>query len=136
MYSYKLKEVKENPLDSIVEKSGITAEFSINQLLEEGKRIEKKVTEIKGQLTIEEAKKTNVEENHPFVLEELSEEEIKKAHHITFHRQLKSNISQLNEYISRLENAIKENNEEIEKIKQDLDIRELNVEDLNAETKE
>lgn len=68
-YEYKIKESKEDPRESVIEKSGITSEFTVHQIEASIKQNAKTVKELTAMEQIESAKVTNVETNHPFVKE-------------------------------------------------------------------
>lgn len=66
--TYKLKELnKEDPMDSVIEKTGHTVEFSMSNVRENEAAVEKAVKELTAQKNLEDAKMRNIEEHYPFV---------------------------------------------------------------------
>lgn len=76
---YKLKEKAENPREAVIEMSGKTIEFTLQDLEGNIKRAEKTVVELEAQAKINRAKMTNIETNYPFVLE-MSEKDLFTCH--------------------------------------------------------
>lgn len=111
-YKYEIKEDKEDKGEAVIKKSKITVEFTLNQLKEEKKRIEKVLEETKAQYEVDSAARTNIETNHPYVLE-VDDEEVKKSHAITLHREYdrKCLASQLK--INQIEKIFKEHDGEL-----------------------
>lgn len=66
--SYKLKQLnEEDPMDSVIEKTGHVVEFSMTQVNANKKIVEKSMRELESQKAHEEAKMKNIEEHHEFV---------------------------------------------------------------------
>ena len=66
--SYKLKQLnEEDPMDSVIEKTGHVVEFSMTQVNANKKVVEKSMRELEAQKAHEEAKMKNIEEHHEFV---------------------------------------------------------------------
>ena len=66
---YKLVEKNTDPLKAVIEKSGITVEFTLEDMLDEQKQLRKVLDEYKAQRSFESAKMENIEHFHPFVLD-------------------------------------------------------------------
>jgi hypothetical protein len=131
-HNYKIIENKENPLESIIEKDGITVQFTLVGMETQAKMVEKKLTEMKAQLELEEASAKNVENNHPEVIDP-SEEEIKKAHNIVLHISYKTKAKEIAEEIAKIEQAFVDYKAELDEIKNQTGLSplvELNTEDL------
>ncbi len=73
MLKYKIKKKSKVTADSIIEVSGITREFSIAEVNDNIKSLEKLKREIEPMVGVYEAKITNIVNNHPEVLK-LSDE--------------------------------------------------------------
>lgn len=67
-FTYKVvEEHPEDPMLNVVEKGNITAKFTPYQLQGNIDQNKKMVKELKGKLMLEEAKRKNIEDHHPFV---------------------------------------------------------------------
>lgn len=78
-HSYRVVKESEDSKDSVIEKSGITAEFTIRDIEAEEASVAKKIVELKSMKQIRDAVMVNVGENHPFVLD-MSEEDRHAVH--------------------------------------------------------
>lgn len=67
MFQYKVKEPNEDPKQALIEKAGITAEFTLEQVEAQEKAWEKTVTELDAKVRVEKAVMDNIERNYPFV---------------------------------------------------------------------
>lgn len=68
IYTYEVsKRHIKDPSLSIVRKSGITAEFSLRELMAERAQIDKRIKELEGQKKINDATVKNIEQHHPEV---------------------------------------------------------------------
>lgn len=66
--TYRLKKLnEEDPMDSVIEKTGHIVEFTMTQVNNNKKVVEKTLRELEGQKEHEEAKMKNIEEHHEFV---------------------------------------------------------------------
>ena len=66
--TYKLKQLnEEDPMDSIIEKSGHVVEFSMTAVDSNKKIVEKSIRELEAQKAHEDAKMQNIEQHHEFV---------------------------------------------------------------------
>jgi hypothetical protein len=76
---YKIYKKNKDAKEVIIEKSGITAQFTINDIEKHEMYLEKSLKEVEGKLQIEEARSTNILNNNVFLMK-LSEEELNAAH--------------------------------------------------------
>src|SRR4051794_21287369 len=68
-YQYRLLEPNEDYKQAVIEKAGITADFTIAEVEGMQERNKKGLLEVEGQLKIERAKLSNIENHHPKVKE-------------------------------------------------------------------
>lgn len=73
-HTYKIKEHNADPMNAVIEKGGITAEFTLNDLEGERRSWQKMLEEYKSKRSLEQAKVENIEHFHPFV-KELSDQD-------------------------------------------------------------
>lgn len=67
-FTYKVvEESKEDPIFNIIEKGNVTVRFSLDEVQRNIDQNKKLVKELKAKLDLEEAKRKNIEEHHPFV---------------------------------------------------------------------
>jgi hypothetical protein len=78
-FRYKLLESNSDYKQSKIEKSGITAVFTLAEVEQHRDRLEQMRKELEAKATIERAKIKNIEDHHPFV-KKLSEFELFTAH--------------------------------------------------------
>ena len=114
-HNYKIIEDKDNANESVIEKDGLTAKFTLFEMETQKKRVEKKLEELKAQKEIEEASAKNVENNHPEVID-VSEEELKKAHNIVLHARYKEEARVAQEEIEKIEKAFEDYAKELAEI--------------------
>ena len=77
---YKIKTLDEtDPRNSMIEMHGKPIEFTIHGMQASIKNAEKNITELEAQATVNRAKMTNIETNHPFVLD-MSEQDMFTCH--------------------------------------------------------
>ena len=69
MITYKIKENALDPLDSLIEKSGGTVEFSVRKVNDDIVYLEKAKKEVTGLLGINKATMENVKRTHPHIAE-------------------------------------------------------------------
>jgi len=74
-----LKKNKENAIDSLIEKDGITAQFTARQVIQHEIQLNKQVLEMEGNIELHEAKTSNILSNNPF-LATLTEEQMHATH--------------------------------------------------------
>jgi TolA-binding protein len=69
IYTYEVSKThKKDPSLSVVRKSGITAEFTMQELISERLTMEKRIKELEGQKKINDATVKNIEDHHPEVM--------------------------------------------------------------------
>lgn len=68
-FTYKIVEEKPDPMDSVIEKSGLTAKFTLREIAANRKQLDRLHKELKGQKMIADAKIVNIETNHPWTKE-------------------------------------------------------------------
>jgi hypothetical protein len=66
-YSYRLLQPNDDYKQAVIEKAGITADFTLLEVEQMQERNKKGLLEAESQLTIEKAKLTNIERHHPQV---------------------------------------------------------------------
>lgn len=66
---YKIVEKKEDPKESVIEKTGHVIKFSIYEVEAVSAANEKELRAVKGKREVEAAKMSNIEHFHPFVLD-------------------------------------------------------------------
>lgn len=76
---YKIVKKAENPHESTIQMNGKPIEFSLMTIASNIERANKSSTELEAQAKLNRAKMTNIEENHPFILQ-LTEMELFTAH--------------------------------------------------------
>lgn len=76
---YTIKEKHDDPKMTVIEKTGIVADFTLAELEGNIRLNEKYEKEIKAKMEYEAAKMKNIEANHPFVLD-MSEQDLFTAH--------------------------------------------------------
>jgi hypothetical protein len=74
-YSYKVLEPKEDWKDTIIEKGGISARFTVHDFEKNIERMEKIIKELEGTHKLNLAMMDNIERNYPFV-KEMSEQDL------------------------------------------------------------
>ena len=79
MIQYKIYKKNKDSKETLIEKSGITAQFTISDIERHEEYLVKSLKEIEGQLTLEDAKATNILNNNIFLMK-LSEKEIHASH--------------------------------------------------------
>lgn len=115
-YEYKVVEEKENPLDSVIEKSNLSVKFTLSDLQNDFERANKIIAEARAQKEVDGAAKLNISTNHPHVLE-ATDEEVQKAHALTLYRQYINKVKEAEQKIVDVENYFKGYYEELEVIK-------------------
>lgn len=79
MIQYKIYKKNKEAKEVVIEKSGTTTQFTINDIEKHEAYLARSLKEVEGQLGIEEAKATNILNNNVFLMK-LSEEEIHATH--------------------------------------------------------
>lgn len=102
MIEYKIKEKNENPLDTVIEKTGQSISFTLRGAEDNKISMEKMLKEFKAQLDLDSAKMKNIEDHHPFVLD-MSEQDLFTVH---MYMESKVVVKKLPEKIEQTEQAL------------------------------
>lgn len=108
---------EENPLQDKIMKKGIEIEFTMQELDEYTNAALSKLDEFRGQLNLEEAKMTNVNENHGDAISLVSELDPVKQNAIRIWLNAKNMVDTLAPKRDELEKMFDEHKAEIEEIK-------------------
>lgn len=100
--SYKILEENEDPRLTVIEKSELTAQYTLADIERNIDEVERVLRELDGKLRIEAAKCKNVEEHHPFVLE-MSDDDLSTA---AFYAEAKQYTKQIPEKIKQAEEVL------------------------------
>ena len=76
---YKIIKKEDNILDSKIEKLGVVVTFTMTEVIEHTAMLQKLLKELTAKRDYEKAKMTNIENNHPFVLD-MDEADMFTAH--------------------------------------------------------
>lgn len=101
-FTYTIVEESENPGDNVIEKSGMSVKFTLNDIERNLNELTKKLKELKAKLEYEEARAKNVEENHPFVLE-LGDE---KGQIVHLYQEARAYVRQIPQFLKEIEENI------------------------------
>ena len=77
--NYTLKEKAKDPNAAVITKSGISVDFTPQEMRNEQAQCEKFLAELNAKLDLEKAKMSNIAEHHPFV-KEMSAQDLFTAH--------------------------------------------------------
>lgn len=67
--AYKIKEKNEDPKLTVIQKTGLTAEYTLADIERNIEQVNRVITELDATLRVNKAKAENVERNHPFVMD-------------------------------------------------------------------
>lgn len=112
MVKYKVLSSSEDG-DTKLQKTGHKIEFTVSEVRQHVKKLDKFLSEIAAQKSLEEAKMTNIESHNEFI-KDLTEEQ---QHAVKMYYQSLELYKQCCEKIAELEEAKKEYTEDIEDIK-------------------
>jgi len=107
--------------DRVIEKIGHVITFSLNQVLENTRVLEKTLKEIEAKKELESAKMINIEGFHPFV-KELSEQDL---HTAFMYQQSKALVTMCEAKAKEIKDQMESDAKEVEEIKSQ--IPELNI---------
>ncbi len=100
MHTYKIVEKNENPKQNVIEKTGITARFTLEEIEQAEKANAKSITELKAMMNHRDAVMKNVVVHHPNVLT-ISEEDRYAVHMFqeafAFNKQAEVKLKELEE---------------------------------------
>jgi hypothetical protein len=106
MFSYRLVKPSANYREAVIEKGGITAEFTLLEVEQMQERNRKALMELQGQLKIEEAKIDNINRHYPAV-KDMPGVILTAA---ALYKESQSMIAELKPKIIQVDTAINENN--------------------------
>lgn len=128
-HTYKIIEEKEDPKESVIEKTGIKATFTVYEMETEDLQLAKYLKELSGQKMLSDAKITNIENHHPWV-KDLTPEQLITAH---LYQEAIAMSRVLGPKIDSIKAGIVESAEEKIEIEKQLGIP-LSIKELNKET--
>lgn len=115
-HKYKILEEKENPLDTVIEKSNVKVEITLGNMEEQQKEALKLKKQVEAQLELDRAQVVNCETNYPGI-ENATEEEEKRAVAITLRRGNLNEIAIYEKKLAEIVEALADYEKEIEDIK-------------------
>lgn len=116
MLEYKIGETAEDPQDAVIHKTGYTQKFTLREVENSIFANSKNLKELEGRVTLDSAKMTNIEQNHPFVLE-MSEQDLFTAH---MYMEAKATVRVCKKKVAELQAAIDDDTAEIAEIKKQI----------------
>jgi hypothetical protein len=111
-FSYRLLEARSDYRDSIIEKGGITAKFTIAEVEAMQTRNKTSKKEIEAQVMIKEAEMVNIEHFHPEV-KEMTDEQLAAAY---LYKEAKAYVANAKPAIAGIDAAIAENDAMVEQV--------------------
>lgn len=99
--------------DSIIEKRGHVITFSMQQILDNDKLMERNLKELEAKRAYEAAKMTNIEVNHPFVLK-FTVQELFTAH---MYQEARTMVGMCDVKIKEIKDQLESDKQEMEDIK-------------------
>ena len=118
-FTYKIVEKsKEDPIFSMIEKGNVTVRFTVQDIRNNLLENQKMVKSLKGKLQIEEARKENIERNHPFV-KDLTPEQCFTVH---MYEEANSVCRSFPEKVKEFEESIVELEQELKNIEEEVGI--------------
>lgn len=118
-YQYRLLQPNEDASAAVIEKSGITATFTLAEVEAMQSRNRQAEREIEGQLKIERAKMVNIESHHPKVKEMAGV----FLTAVALYKESKTYIAQAEPKLAQVRAAIKENDEMIAQVTKELNLK-------------
>ncbi len=109
---YRIKESNKNPKDAVIEKTGHTISFTLNQIEANTLAMEKIVTEIKAKMDYENARKSNIETHHPYVMD-FTDEQLYTIH---MYQEAKSMVKMAEDKLAEFEKQKESDALEVEAI--------------------
>jgi hypothetical protein len=116
MLKYKIIDSKENPKETVIEKSGVKVEITLGNMEAQYNKVLKLKEEVEAQILVDKAQVTNCETNYPGI-ENATEEEEKRAIALTLR---KGNLTEIETYekkLAEINEAIADYEAEIAEIK-------------------
>ena len=118
MLKYKLIKEEGDVIDYVIEKRGLTSEFTIRDINSNLARMEKVTKELQAQLELEQAKMTNIEHFHPFV-KDLSPEDL---HTAWMYREAQEYVTQIVPKLEEIKNAVAADEKTVAEVKEALNL--------------
>lgn len=115
-HKYKILESKEDFNDTVIEKSGVKVEITLGNMERQAAEVRKIKVQLEAQIKLDKAAVTNCETNYPGI-EDVTEEEEKRAIAITLRKGNLKEISQFEAKLAEIDEALVEYEAEIEEIK-------------------
>lgn len=109
---YKVLEAKENPAETIIEKSGMTSQFTLGEIAVDLNLLQKKHDELESQMRIEEARMINIDRTNPEI--GAMSEEMRQV--IFIYAKAFAFVKVAKEKLNEIDAQVKEYNEEMEVI--------------------
>lgn len=103
-YAYKIIENNADPNLAVVEKSGISVQFTAKEIKENLAHVRKQKREIEGTCRVAEATKVNIKRTHPHIAA-MSEEDLVAAY---LYRQAIGTVTQALEKLTEIDDVIKQ----------------------------
>lgn len=118
-HEYAIVDENEDPRLSVIEKSNLTATFTIEDMEGEQRLLEKHLKEFHAQRLISDAKVQNIENYHPFV-KDLTEEQCFTVH---LYQESKAMVHVLDKKIPEFEEQLRLSQEEMALVKEKLGLK-------------
>ncbi len=116
MHKYKVVEKKDDINDTVIEKSNVKVKITLGDMEKQAKAVRKIKEELEAQLVVDKAQVTNCEINYPGI-ENVTEEEEKRAIAITLRKGNLKEIEQFEAKLKEIDEALVEYEAEIVEIK-------------------
>jgi len=116
MLKYKIIDSKENPKETVIEKSGVKVEITLGNMEAQYNKVLKLKEEVEAQILVDKAQVTNCETNYPGI-ENATEEEEKRAIALTLRKGNLTEIATYEKKLAEINEAIADYEAEIAEIK-------------------
>lgn len=118
-HTYKVISEHSDPSQTLIEKGGITAQFTLADLESEQKQFQKMIDEFRSKRSFEDAKVQNIEHFHPFVLDFDDE----KRSTIFLYQEAKVTRDACDRRIEQIDAELQESLKETEKVRKALGLK-------------
>jgi hypothetical protein len=115
-YKYEITKPHDNPWEATITKRKVDVDFTMQQLDDQQRAIEKRIKELQAKRDMEAAAMENVEHFHPFV-KEFSPEDLTTLFVYTQSWKL---VNEINPVLKQMEDALAEHLEEVKVIKEQI----------------
>tara|TARA_R110000868_G_scaffold206236_2_gene454994 strand:- start:1024 stop:1398 length:375 start_codon:yes stop_codon:yes gene_type:complete len=115
-HKYKILEQKDDSKETVIEKSGVKIEITLGNMERQAEEVRKIKVQLEAQIKLDKASVTNCETNYPGI-EDVTEDEEKRAIAITLRKGNLKEIAQFEEKLAEIDEALVEYEAEIEEIK-------------------